>query len=388
MRILTRTIWILSIVSLFNDVASEMLYPVMPIYLQSIGFSIAIIGVLEGVAEATAGLTKGYFGKMSDNLGKRLPFVHIGYLLSAISKPMIAMFTSTAWVFGARTLDRLGKGVRTAARDALLSDESTPETKGRVFGFHRAMDTMGAAIGPALALLYLYFFPGNYKSLFYLAFIPGVLSVSSTFIIRKETTAQPAQKKKTSFFDFIRYWKVSPVKYRKLTLGLLLFALFNSSDVFLLLRIKEAGLNDNYVIGIYIFYNLIFALTSYPLGILADRIGLKRIFLIGLLLFAAVYFTMAVNTSMVVFIAMFFLYGLYAAATEGISKAWITNTIDRKDTATAIGTYMGFRSICLLIASSVTGYIWYSLGSTVAFTITGIATVAAAVYLFFMKEAE
>ena len=155
MKIISRTVWILSLVSLFTDVASEMLYPVMPIYLKEIGFSILLIGILEGVAEATAGLSKSYFGKLSDVSGKRLPFVRLGYLLSALSKPMMAVFTFPWWIFFSRTLDRLGKGLRTAARDAMLSDEATPETKGRVFGLHRAMDTVGAVIGPAAALGFL-----------------------------------------------------------------------------------------------------------------------------------------------------------------------------------------------------------------------------------------
>ena len=155
-KIITRTVWILSLVSLFTDAASEMLYPIMPIYLQTIGFSIVLIGILEGAAEALAGLSKGYFGKLSDNSGKRMPFVQLGYALSTISKPMMAVFVFPMWIFFSRAIDRLGKGIRTGARDAILSDEATPETKGKIFGFHRSMDTFGAVIGPSLALLYLY----------------------------------------------------------------------------------------------------------------------------------------------------------------------------------------------------------------------------------------
>ena len=146
MKSITRTIWILSLVSLFTDTASEMLYPIMPFYLRSIGFSVVLIGVLEGVAEATAGLSKGYFGKLSDSSGRRVPFVQVGYALSAISKPMMAILILPLWVFAARTIDRIGKGVRTGARDAILSDEATPHTKGKVFGFHRSMDTLGGVL--------------------------------------------------------------------------------------------------------------------------------------------------------------------------------------------------------------------------------------------------
>ncbi len=185
MKIITRTVWILSLVSLFTDIASEMLYPVMPVYLKEIGFSILLIGILEGVAEATAGLSKSYFGKLSDVSGKRLPFVRLGYLLSAISKPMMAVFIYPLWIFFSRTTDRIGKGLRTGARDAMLSDEATPQTKGRIFGLHRAMDTLGAVLGPSVALIYLYFHPGNYAMLFYIAFIPGVIAISFTFLIHE-----------------------------------------------------------------------------------------------------------------------------------------------------------------------------------------------------------
>ena len=166
--------------------ASEMLYPIMPIYLKTIGFSIVLIGVLEGVAEATAGLSKGYFGKRSDLSGKRVPFVQLGYAFSAISKPMMAIFTFPLWIFFARTIDRFGKGIRTGARDAILSDEATAATKGKVFGFHRSMDTLGAVIGPALALLYLYFYPQHYKTLFLIAFIPGVVAVLASFYLKEK----------------------------------------------------------------------------------------------------------------------------------------------------------------------------------------------------------
>ena len=167
--------------SLFTDAASEMLYPIMPIYLKSIGFSILLIGILEGIAEATAGLSKGYFGKLSDNSRKRVPFVQAGYMLSAIAKPMMAIYVFPIWIFFARTIERFGKGIRTGARDAILSDEATTVTKGKIFGFHRSMDTTGAVLGPIIALFYLYFYPEDYRTLFYIAFIPGLLAVLATF---------------------------------------------------------------------------------------------------------------------------------------------------------------------------------------------------------------
>ena len=380
MKYISRTVWVLSLVSLLTDTASEMLYPIMPIYLKTIGFSVVLIGILEGLAEATAGLSKGYFGKLSDNTGKRVPFVQLGYAFSAISKPMMALFVYPLWIFFARTIDRFGKGIRTGARDAILSDEATPETKGKVFGFHRSMDTFGAVLGPLLALLYLWFRPEDYKTLFLIAFIPGLLAVVSSLCLKERKKPTEKSKVRTGFFSFLGYWKVSPASYKKLVIGLLVFTLFNSSDVFLLLKIKEAGLNDTSVIGVYIFYNLIYALFAFPIGIIADKIGLKTIFVSGLLVFSAVYLGMALNTNLYIFFVLFFLYGIYAAATEGVAKAWISNISDKKDTATAIGTFSGLQSICTMLASSITGVIWYHLGATAAFLLTAGVAILVALY--------
>jgi MFS family permease len=388
-KIITRTVLVLSFVSLFTDIASEMLYPIMPIYLKTIGFSVVLIGILEGFAEAIAGLSKGYFGNLSDNIGKRLPFVQIGYMFSAISKPMMALSIFPAWVFLARTIDRLGKGIRTGARDALLSDEATPTTKGRVFGFHRSMDTLGAVLGPSLALIYLAFHPNDYQTLFYIAFFPGMISIAFTFLIKEKQKYQSPeglQKPKTGLLDFVKYWKQSPAIYQKLVAALLLFSLFNSSDVFLLLKIKEAGFNDTIVIGTYIFYNLIYAIFSYPLGILADKVGMKRILVSGLGLFAIVYLGMAYARSELVFLGLFFLYGMYAAATEGVAKAWITNICEKRDTATAIGTYTAFQSIATLLASSLAGLIWFYIGATTVFLLSGIIALAVAIYISRFKN--
>ncbi len=383
MKSITRAVWILSFVSLFTDMASEMLYPIMPLYLKSIEFSVFLIGILEGVVEATAGLSKGYFGKLSDSSGKRMPFVQWGYALSALSKPLMAFFVAPLWVFFVRTIDRIGKGIRTGARDAVLSNEATPETKGKVFGFHRSMDTIGAVLGPLFALIYLQYHPEDYKTLFFIAFVPGILAVGCALLM-KDKNVQPKETNiKVSFFSFLGYWKQSPAMYRKLLMGLLAFTLFNSSDIFLLLKAKEAGVSDSAVISIYIFYNIVCVLFAYPLGILADKIGLKKVFIIGLFIFAIVYASMAYATLPYQFYIIFFLYGVYAAATEGISKAWISNISAKEDTATAIGTYSAFQSICTMIASSLAGFIWYKFGSNATFLLSGVMAFLVALYIAF-----
>ena len=369
---------------MFTDISQELLYPIMPVYLKTIGFSIVLIGILEGVAEATAGLSKGYFGNWSDNLGKRLPFVQIGYGLSSISKPMLAAFTFPFWVFLCRTTDRLGKGIRTGARDALLSNETTPEFKGRIFGFHRAMDTLGAAIGPALALVFLLFYPGEYRLLFLIAFAPGLIALSITFFIREVKIVEEKVVKKTGLLDFFSYLKVSSPSYRKLLFSLLIFALFNSSDVFLLLKIKDAGFSDTIVIGAYVFYNLVYALFAFPMGWLADKLGMKTVFVAGLILFSSVYAGMAFASTQIEFLFLFFLYGIFAASTEGIAKAWLSNLCPPHETATAIGTYTAFQSLCTLVASSAAGLIWYYYSPATTFLAT--AVVVGVVTLFLLGQ--
>ena len=390
MKIITKTIWMLSLVSLFTDMASEMLYPVMPLFLRQIGYSALFIGILEGVAEAVAGLSKSYFGKLSDLSGKRLPFVQIGYGLSAISKPMLAFFIFPLWIFFSRTIDRFGKGIRTGARDALLSDETTAATKATVFGFHRSMDTMGAVLGPSIALLYLYFYPTDYQTLFLLAFVPGICATLFTFLIKekKKTIPLNSDKKKVNFLAFFSYWKPSSAAYKKLLIGLLLFAMVNSSDVFLLLKMKESGVSDTLIIGLYIFYNLVFALSAWPLGILADRLGKKKIFIAGLILFVMVYAGFSVANNWWLFALLLALYGLYAAATEGLAKAWISNIAGKNETATAIATYSGFQSLAALLASSLGGLLWFYFGSVATFGFAAAVTFGVIIYFKFTAIEE
>lgn len=364
--------------------ASEMLYPVMPVYLKSLGYSVFFIGLIEGIAEAVAGLSKGYFGKLSDSQGKRLPFVQWGYTLSAISKPVIGLVSSIWVIFFARTLDRLGKGIRTGARDAMLADGTTKESRGKVFGFHRSMDTLGAVAGPLIALVYLANNPGAYAQLFILAFIPGLLAIAISFLI-KEVRSEKIKTGTPGFLSFLNYWKTASASYKKLAAGLLLFALVNSSDIFLLLMMKEKGATDTEVIGIYIFYNLIYALAAFPIGAFADKIGLKKMLVTGLFIFGAVYAGMAFADGKIAFLALFALYGIYAAATEGVSKALITNVCKKNETATAIGTYTAFQSICALVASTLAGWIWYSAGAEVVFIYSAVISILVAIWLYNQK---
>jgi MFS family permease len=370
---------------MFADIASEMLYPIIPVYLQTIGFSVFLIGLLEGIAEATAGLSKGYFGNWSDHVGRRMPFVRWGYFLSALSKPMMVIFQFPLWLFFARTTDRIGKGLRTAPRDALLSAEATPETKAEVFSFHRGWDTLGAVFGPLTALGFLYFYPGKITTLFFIAFIPGMIAVLITFLIR-EKTFTPVQKTSPGFLSFLKYWKISTPEYRKLLAPLILFALFNSSDMLLLLKVKESTGSENTALMVYIFYNLMYATASYPLGVLADRMSMKTILLFGLLLFAATYFGMVRAETGFIYYVIFGIYGIYMASTEGVSKAWITNLVKKEEAGTAVGLYASLQSISLMFASAFAGFLWSRYGASVAFAVTAVVSIVVFLFILFFVQ--
>jgi len=380
---ITRLVWILSLVSMFADIASEMLYPIIPVYLQNIGFSIFLIGVLEGLAEATAGLSKGYFGNWSDRIGKRMPFVRVGYFLSALSKPMMAVFVYPIWIFFSRTIDRLGKGFRTAPRDALLSGEATLKTKGQVFSFHRGWDTLGAVFGPALALLFLYFYPGQLRWLFYIAFVPGIISVGITYFRKEKPLPTKKQKSSPGFFSFFKYWKIASPTYKRLIVGLITFSLFNSSDMVLLLKVNEATGSENNVLMVYIFYNLVYALAAFPLGLLADRIGIKKIFLFGLILFSGIYFGMAEAGNNTLFYVLFGIYGIYMAATEGISKAWVAGLVKNEEVGTAMGLFVALQSIALMVASAFAGLLWTFYGASATFLLTAIMSILVFLFMLF-----
>jgi MFS family permease len=380
MKYLTRTIWLLSLVSLFTDLASEMLYPIMPLYLRDIGFSVVFIGVLEGVAEATAGLSKGYFGQWSDRLGRRRPFVQWGYALSALSKPMLAVLAAPWWVLLARTVDRLGKGLRTGARDAMLADEAAHGRTGAVFGFHRALDTLGAVLGPAVALLWLTRYPGHYRTLFLLAFAPGVLAVLVTLLVR-EKPARPTRQPVRPFWASFAYWRRAPAAYRQIAGALLVFALVNSSDALLLLLARQQGLADAAVIGAYIFYNLVYAAAAFPAGLLADRLGPRWVLVVGLVLFAVVYGGATLAHSGWLFGVLFGLYGIYGAATEGVGKAWLSQLCQPAEKGAALGTFAGLSSLAALVASVLTGFLWHTLGPAVAFGLPAAVAVGTAIFL-------
>lgn len=382
-RSISRQVVILGFISLFTDFASEMLYPVMPIFLASyLGASMAVIGIIEGIAEVTAGLLKGFFGALSDKTGKRSLFVLIGYGLSGIVKPLPGIIPHIGTVISARVIDRIGKGIRTAPRDALLGANSNPENSGAVFGFHRSMDTLGAVAGPLTAILLLYFYPGNYTLIFILAVIPSIMAIM--FALRvKDAGGIKEVKQKYSVKEF---WHTAPRDYKILLTLFTLFSLANSSDVFLILKSRDIAKTDTIAILGYVFYNIIYAVSSYPIGILADKLGKKKIFIIGLYIFSIVYFGFALNESFHFMWLLFTLYGIYASSTEGVSKAWISDLVENKYRGTAIGLFTGLTSLSVMLGSVLAGVLWDKFGAQVPFLISSfLSAIIATILLLYSK---
>ncbi len=384
---ITKTILILGLVSFFTDIASEMLYPIMPLYLSSIGYGVIAIGLVEGISELFAGFTKLYSGILSDRTGHRAIFIKIGYAISAIVKPAIGFTSSLGLIVGAKFLDRFGKGIRTSARDALITSESAPEVRGQAFGFHRGMDTLGALIGPIIGLIILVIYPTNYSLVFALAFIPGVIAIFCTFLLKKEPP-KPEQEgvKQKIFVRFKEFWKTSSSSYKKVLFGLVLFALINSTNMFLILRATEIGFKDNIVLFAYIIFNLIFALFSFPVGKLADTIGFKKVYIVGLIIFGLVYSILGGTiSSSIMLISIFAFYGIFSAIDEGASKAWISTHIEKEHRATGLGLYFALSSIAFFVSSLATSFLWQKYGSSMTFTFVGLISIIPILYFAFLR---
>lgn len=357
---LTPNVIKLGIVSFFADISSEMIYPLTPIFLTTVlGAPMAIVGVIEGVAEATASIMKAVSGRMSDRIGRRRPFVFLGYSLSAIAKPLIALAGGWVLVLVARFADRFGKGLRTSARDALIADSVSAGARGRAFGWHRAIDTMGAFIGPLLAIFCIKFV-GDLRLVFLLAFVPGIISSLVVFFVRERFVINGGQRLAFNLSSL-------PSPFRRYLVAWSVFSVANSSDIFLILKAKQAGFSTVLVIAVYAFYNLTYAVASPYLGHLSDKIERKHLLVSGLIVFAAVYAGFALAVHPWQLWSLFGIYGLYMAATEGVGKALAVDLVTADIRATAIGILGAFSGIAALIASTVAGILWSAVGSWAAF---------------------
>ncbi len=382
---LTKNILYLSFISFFTDIASELLYPIIPLYLSSIGVGVSGIGIIEGIAETVSALSKTYFGVWSDKIKKRKIFIIIGYTLSAVSKPLMVLMPNILWILLMRVSDRLGKGIRTAPRDALLSDETIFENKGKVFGFHRSIDTMGAVVGPFIVLLLLWSYHWSYTSIFLISVIPGVLTIFLCFWVVEKKVNYSMHKERMKIKDIFSYWSRSNKNYKILTILLIVFYVFNSSDMLLLLKAKTHGVTDYKIVWLYIIYNLSYAVFAFPFGMIADKIGLKNTIAFGLLFFGIVYTGISFFQTWKGLIFLFILYGVHSAAIEGNIKALLSNFADEKEVATAIGLFTTLQSFTYIISNSLVGWLWTYFNSSIPFILSGVVAIIISIILYFIK---
>lgn len=356
-----RNIIFTGLTSFLTDTSVKMIYSVMPMFLMSIGASKASLGLIEGVAESTASLVKAFSGFWSDKIGKNKPFMLVGYAVSAIIFPLYAFVVTPMHVLILRFIERFGKGIRTAPRDSLIAASVENNETGRSFGLQKAMDNSGAIAGPLLAFALLSLFPENYRLIFIVAGIPAFLGIFVILFGIKE-----AIKSKAELFQKFRV-RDFPKRYY-LFLGIIfIFTLGNSTDALLLVKANEAGIKVAFIPLVYLLTNLVSVVAAIPLGSLSDRVGKEKILVAGFLLYALVYFWFGRTSDTVVITALFALYGLYSAATDGIQKAFVSDITDSNKKGTALGIYNAMLGITLLPASIIAGLLYDRAGSGVPF---------------------
>ena len=367
---------ILGLTSFFTDIASEMVYPLIPFFLTSVlGASPAVLGLIEGVAESVASILKVFSGYISDKLKKRKFLAISGYSSSAVGKFLLYIANSWGFVFAGRIVDRLGKGIRTAPRDALIADSIDPAKKGTAFGLHRAMDTSGAVIGVLLAYFFFTHYVGEYSEVFLWSLVPAAIGVALLFLSR-EKKVEAAARKAPSF-----KWKVLPRKLQLFLIVSFIFTLGNSSNTFLLLRSKDIGCTPASAILLYLVYNVVYGAVSYPAGRLSDRIGRKQLLVAGFVFYALVYlgFAFVSGPRHAWFLwGLFGVYGLYSGFTEGVEKALVADLAPAEVRATAIGLHAMILGIGLFPASFIAGELWEHLSPSAAFYFgSGMGIIAA-----------
>jgi MFS family permease len=384
-----RQVWYLGWTSLFTDAATEMIYPLLPVYLSRVlGAGAASLGIIEGIAEGINSLLKVASGWWSDRRGRRRPLVILGYSLSGAARPLIAVAGSWVHVLIIRALDRTGKGIRGAPRDAMLAHFADASSRGRIFGFHRAMDHTGAIVGPLVATIFLYFLPGEYRLLFALTAIPGAIAVAMLFLVNEpDLTREPAaaaeavghtpKAQATSEAQRLptRLWAVLGV--------ILVFSLGNSADAFLLLRLTDALGAATYVPLLWGLLHVVKASLSTWGGGLSDRIGRKRVIVIGWGVYALVYIGFATASTAAGFIAWFLLYGIYFALAEGAEKALVADLTPPGRQGTAFGYYNAALGLGTLAASVVFGVVYERFSPSAAFSM-GAALAAGSALLLTM----
>ncbi|HWQ26762.1 MAG TPA: MFS transporter [Chlorobaculum sp.] len=386
---LGKNVFFAGLVSLFMDVSSEMIYPLVPLYLADVlGANKSLIGLIEGVAEFTASLLKVFSGWFSDRIGRRKSLMLAGYLISTLSRPVIALAGSWQQVFASRFVDRLGKGVRTAPRDAIIAETSDTDHLARSFSYHRSMDTMGAVVGPAIAFLWLRFHSGSYQVVFWLSMIPGLIAILIIVaFIREKKTGPPVPS--ANLRISLRH---VDGRAKFFILIAALFALGNSSDAFLILRSEQLGISATAIPVVYLLFNLIYSISAIPAGMAADKYGSKRIILMGYVLFSALYYGFAVARSSQAIWVLFPLYGVFMGLTEGVQKAFLATLIPVEFKATAFGLFASAVGFATLPANLIGGLLWDRVSPAATFYFgaasAGLSSILFMVLIAYLKSSE
>jgi len=393
-----KTIFALGWVSFFMDVSSEMIYPLLPVFLSSLGAGSLAIGFIAGLSESTASFFRVISGYLSDRLKKRKAAILFGYGVSTLARPVLALSSSWGHVLGFRLIDRAGKGVRTPPRDALIAEASSSERYGRSYGIQRAMDTAGAVLGPALATLFLALGMG-YRGVFWISFIPAAVAVAIIQIFVRERGVRPpavqtatpapgppppgaanAPPAVSGAAGAARGTAARALLSKELKIFLVVTAIFslgNSSNFFLVLRAKNLGFGDRLIPVLYMTMNITYALLSYPAGRLADRFGKARIAFLGYVLYAALYALFAFEAKETALWILFPLQGIYLAFTDGVGTAYMATLVPRERKATGFAIYYTVMGLCLLPASVIGGWLWTRVSPSATFIAGSLLSLAA-----------
>lgn len=371
----------MGITSFLTDTASKMIYSVMPLFLMSLGATKTELSIIEGIAESTASVIKAVSGRWSDKIRKNKPFMIIGYALTAILSPLFAIASTPIHILMIRFTERVGKGVRSAPRDSLIASSSDSNTKGRSFGFHKAMDNSGAILGPLLAAGILLLFPKQYRVVFIVAFLPAVIGLIA--LIRFVRESGEARAKNTEAFKLRDF----PLKYYALLGIVVFFTLGNSTDALLLIKAGDIGVQVALIPIVYMITSVVSVLAAVPIGILSDKIGRERLIIFGYLLYSAVYFGFGRTNSQMSLVMLFALYGLYSASTDGIQKALVSDIVDKDKLGTGLGIYNSLVGITLLPASIIAGLLYDNFDNRMPFYFGSVmALIAAVMMLFFYRK--
>lgn len=389
---ITKPVFVVSVVSFLNDIASDMVYPIVPIFLTTVlGAPVAVMGLIEGIAESTSSFLRVASGVASDKMEKRKPFIIMGYIFSATSKLFYAAAIAWPMVMAGKFIDRLGKGTRTSARDAFIAEHTEDKHKGRAFGFHRSMDTMGAAVGPLIGVFLLSYFQNDFKTVFLVSLVPTIFALFLLFFFVRDDKPKLSEIKiKLPFKEIL---KKLPKPLLIFLVVNCIFAIGNSSDAFIILRANDLLKGDGILEAtkvsmiLYAIFSLSYALFSIPAGIISDKIGQKRVILFGFIIFAVVYMMFGFSHNSSLLWLLFPIYGMYMALTDGVGKAYIANIIGHEHLGSAYGIYQFAIGFCAFFSSLIAGVLWQKVGVAAPFVFGGVmAILAALIFMFYKKE--